>query len=69
MATNEYPTVTVLGSQTISRPDGRVAILLVTKERGPIAFEVSQKAIDTLRRELATAESFLHLASQNQTRN
>lgn len=52
-------TLTVLGSQAMGRPDGRAAIRLETKERGSIAFEVDQHAIDVLRRELATAETFL----------
>jgi hypothetical protein len=57
--TKDHVTVTVLGSQTLGHPDGRVAIRLVTKELGSIAFEVNHDAIDTLRRELATAELFL----------
>lgn len=52
-------TVTVTGSQSVASPDGHVAIVLYTKEVGPIAFEVDQRAIDALRREIATAETFL----------
>jgi hypothetical protein len=57
--TKDHLTVTVIQSQSLARPDGRVAIRLQTKELGSIAFEVDQHAIDTLRRELATAETYL----------
>jgi hypothetical protein len=57
--TNELNTVTVLGSNAVGRPDGRVAIRLVTKEVGSIAFEVDQHAIDTLRKDLRAAEKLL----------
>jgi hypothetical protein len=57
--TRDVATVTVVGSQTMCRPDGRVAIRLETRELGPIAFEVDQRAIDTLRREISVAETFL----------
>ncbi len=53
-------TVTVLGSEAFIRPDGRAAIRLDTNELGPIAFEVDQQTIDTLRQKLANAETFLH---------
>jgi hypothetical protein len=52
-------TLTVIGSQVLARADGRVAIRLETRQRGSIAFEINQKAIDTLRRQLATAEKIL----------
>jgi hypothetical protein len=57
--TKEWNTVTVLGSQPLGRPDGRVAIRLQTKELGSIAFEVDQRAIDALRKDLTTAEKLL----------
>ncbi len=53
-------TVTVLGSESFIRPDGRAAIRFDTNELGPIAFEVDQQTIDTLRQKLANAETFLH---------
>ena len=53
-------TVTVLGSESFIRPDGKAAIRLDTNELGPIAFEVNQQTIDTLRQKLANAETFLH---------
>ena len=55
----EYTTVTVLRSQALGRPDNRAAIRLDTRELGSIAFEVDQKAIETLRRDLLAAEQFL----------
>ena len=57
--TSDHPTLTVLGSQALGRPDGRVAIRLETKEAGSIAFEVDQRAIDALRKDLAHAETLL----------
>ena len=52
-------TLTIQGSQAIGRPDGRVSLGLWTKEIGPIAFEVDERGIDALRRELAVAEQLL----------
>ena len=56
--TTGYLTLIVKGSQTLFRPDGRAAILLDTLS-GPIAFEIDQQAIDTLRQQLLAAETFL----------
>ena len=61
--TRELRTVTVTGSQSVAGPDGHVAIVLYTKEVGPIAFEVDQKAIDALRRDIAAAEAILRQAT------
>lgn len=58
--TKEIGTLTVVGSGAAATPEGKVAIVLHTKEQGPIAFEVDQRAIDTLRRDLTAAEQFLH---------
>ena len=55
----ELWTFTVTGSQSLGRADGRVAILLVTKERGPIAFEVTLQTIPLLRAELDRVEAAL----------
>jgi hypothetical protein len=63
--TTGYTTVTVLASMTLGRPDGRAAIMLQTKEFGPIAFEVDQHAIDTLRKELAAAETHLRRSKRS----
>lgn len=52
-------TLTVIGSGTVLRPDGRAAISLQTQERGTIAFEVTLQAIEALRKQLTTAETFL----------
>lgn len=60
MQTSKYTTVTVLRSKPLHRPDGRSAILLETQEIGPIAFEVDQKAIDALRKAIASAETHIH---------
>ena len=55
--------VTALGCQALASPDGRVAIQIVTQERGPIAFLVDQLAIDLLRQSLGRAETILRLAA------
>jgi hypothetical protein len=55
----EIRTVTVIGSQVLARPDQRCAILLDTQELGPIAFDINQNIIDTLRLNLTNAEQFL----------
>jgi hypothetical protein len=57
--TTKWKTVTVQQSLTIGHRDGRVSIGLWTVELGPIAFEVSQRAIDALRKDLAAAEKLL----------
>jgi hypothetical protein len=59
MSENEIHTVTVMRSKAVARADGRVAIVLDTKERGPIAFEVNLQNIAMLRGELALAETIL----------
>lgn len=60
MAERDVPTVTVIGSNAVARADGRAAIVLETKERGPIAFEVNLQSIAVLRRDLSAAETILH---------
>jgi hypothetical protein len=62
--TREIQTVRVKSAQTLATPDGRVAILLDTQEVGPIAFEVNLEAIDSLRRKLTDAETFLRIAKR-----
>jgi len=57
--TKPLRTVVVIGSETLLRHDGRAAIRLDTKELGPIAFEVDQRAIDALRLHLGVAEEFI----------
>ncbi len=57
--TKALKTVTVLQSQALGRPDGRVSVGLWTKELA-IAFEVNQEAINALREHLVTAEKLLH---------
>ncbi len=54
-----FPTVTMVDSRTLTRADGTTSLRLDTKEFGSIAFRIDLKAIEILRRELATAEAFL----------
>jgi hypothetical protein len=58
--TSNWTIVTVRQSQAFRRPDGRVSVGLWTKEIGPIAFEVNQQAIESLRNNLKDAERLLH---------
>jgi hypothetical protein len=67
--TNEWTTVTVLRSQALGRPDGPVSIGLWTKEAGAIAFEVDQRAIDALRRDLVAAETLLRQSASPSKKN
>ena len=55
----KFPTVTMVDSRTLTRADGTTSLRLDTKEFGSIAFRIDLKAIEILRRELATAEAFL----------
>jgi hypothetical protein len=55
----KFPTVTMVDSRTVTRADGTTSLRLDTKEFGSIAFRIDLKAIEILRRELATAEAFL----------
>ncbi len=57
--TKDFRTVMLLGSQVLARPDGRVALMLLTDRLGSIAFEIDQQRVETLRRDLATAEQYL----------
>lgn len=57
--TNLLRTVTVIGSSAVGRPDGTTAIVLDTKESGPIAFFVTLESCAALRREIECAETFL----------
>jgi hypothetical protein len=57
--TTELTTLTVMSSEMLAHPDGRVAIRLDTEEAGSIAFEVDRHAIDTLQRQLAVADQIL----------
>ena len=59
MAERDIDTVTVLGSQAVARADGRVAIVLTTKEKGPIAFEVTAQTIGVLMKDLAFLDAIL----------
>jgi hypothetical protein len=57
--TRDVQTVTVIGSETMFRPDGRASIRLDTQELGAIVFEIDQRAFDALRKHLSNAEQFL----------
>jgi hypothetical protein len=61
--TQDYVTLTVIGSNTAFHPDGTTALVLHTQERGAIAFRIDLHAIETLRQHLATAETFLRQPS------
>ena len=51
--------LTVCDSQWVGRSDGRVALVLETKELGPVAFELDQSIITALRRDLLAMEQLL----------
>ena len=55
----EFRTVRLLGTQTLARPDQPVTLMLYTDLFGPIAFEVNEQVVGTLRRDLAIAEQYL----------
>jgi hypothetical protein len=57
--TENWTIVTVRQSQAFRRPDGQISIGFWTKEMGPIAFEVNQQAIESLRNNLKDAERLL----------
>jgi hypothetical protein len=54
------PTVTVRSSSVAASRDGKmVAIVLRTKESGPIGFIVTRESCAALRRQIAIAETLL----------
>ena len=57
--TKDVRTVTVIGSSVAAHPSGLVAIVLDTKEAGPIGFAVTLESCAALRNEIADAETFL----------
>jgi hypothetical protein len=57
--TKQVRTVTVIGSSVAGSPLGVVAIVLDTKESGPLGFAVTLESCAALRREIAVAETFL----------
>jgi hypothetical protein len=58
LESSDWTTLTVRQSQAFRRADGWVSIGLWTKEIGPIAFEVNQQAIDSLRNNLKTQNDY-----------
>ena len=61
----EFKTVTVTKSFAVARPDGRLAMVLVTLEQGAIAFELDATAIHFLRRELDAIELMMKSKTGN----
>jgi hypothetical protein len=59
--TGNLNTVTVISSRPLIHPEGRYAIELTTREVGPIAFEVDLRAIQILRKDLASIEASMNL--------
>ena len=51
--------ITIIGSQTFLRSDGRAALALMTRELGAIAFKLNQQSIVILRKHLLNAEALL----------
>ena len=49
-------------SYLLSRPDGRVALAMVSDKGVTFAFEITPKVIEILRRQLGEAELLLHTA-------
>lgn len=52
-------TVEVLGSNIAMNANGAISLVLNTKQLGSVAFVLDQQKIDHLRKELATAETYL----------
>jgi hypothetical protein len=61
-------TVTVIGSSVAAGVDGQAAIVLNTKESGPLAFLVTLESCAALRRDIADAETFLR-QNPNKSKN
>jgi hypothetical protein len=60
------PVLTVFNSQAIGEADGRVAMVLETRELGPVAFEVDQRVIDAIRNNLLVAKHLLRQSTINE---
>ena len=63
--TQDYQTVTIAGSFSVARPDGRYAIVLETLEAGAIALEVNEIVLTALRRELNAIETMMKQPTGN----
>jgi hypothetical protein len=50
------PRLTVIGSETLTGPNGTAALCLRTREFGQIAFAVDERAIATIRKHLDKIE-------------
>jgi hypothetical protein len=60
------PVLTVFKSQAIGEADGRVAMVLETRELGPVAFEVDQRVIDAIRNNLLVVKHLLRQSTINE---
>ena len=50
------PRLTVIGSETLTVPNGTTALCLHTREFGQIAFVVDERAIEAIRKQLDKLE-------------
>jgi hypothetical protein len=66
MPSTPITVLTVFNSQAIGGTDGRVAMVLETKELGPVAFEVDQRVIDAIRNNLLVAKQLLRQSTINE---
>jgi hypothetical protein len=55
----DLPALKVVAGEVLERADGRPAMVLVTRERGPIAFELTVESISLIRSELDKIEQML----------
>jgi hypothetical protein len=66
MSSTPLAVLTVFNSQAIGGADGRVAMVLETRELGPVAFEVDQRVIDAIRNNLLVAKHLLRQSTINE---
>jgi hypothetical protein len=55
----DLPTMRIIAADVVDRADGRPAMVLVTRERGPITFELTIENITLIRSELDKIEQIL----------
>jgi hypothetical protein len=60
----DFPTFTLIDAAPVSNDAGDAAVLLMTKETGPLVFLIDPQSILRLRLGLATAEKFLQSRSE-----
>ena len=66
MRSTPITVLTVFNSRAIEGTDGRVAMVLETRELGPVAFEVDQRVIDSIRNNLLVAKHLLRQSTTNE---